>query len=41
MNIGEPLRIVEVDPLTVPVPGLLPQADPTPAEEPSREEWAR
>jgi hypothetical protein len=33
MNIGEPLRIIEVEPLWIP----LPDATPAPAEEPVRE----
>jgi hypothetical protein len=33
MNIGEPLRIIEVEPLWIP----LPDAAPAPAEQPVRE----
>ena len=33
MNIGEPLRIIEVEPLWIP----LPNAAPAPAEQPVRE----
>jgi hypothetical protein len=33
MNIGEPLRIIEVEPLWIP----LPDVEPAPVEQPARE----
>jgi hypothetical protein len=34
MNIGEPLKIVEVVPLDVPIPGEMPEIDNLPVDEP-------
>ena len=34
MNIGEPKRTIEIEPVTVPVPEEVPVEDPVPAEEP-------
>jgi hypothetical protein len=34
MNIGEPRRVVEIEPVAVPIPGSLPLAERTPELEP-------
>ena len=34
MNIGEPKRTIEIEPVTVPVPEEIPIEEPAPAEEP-------
>lgn len=35
MDIGQPKRIIEIEPTSLPVPGVLP--DPMPADRPERE----
>ena len=34
MNIGEPKRTIEIEPVTVPVPEEIPTEKPEPSEEP-------
>ena len=34
MNIGEPKRTIEIEPVTVPVPQEVPTEEPEPSEEP-------
>ena len=34
MNIGEPKRTIEIEPVTVPVPQEVPTEEPEPTEEP-------
>lgn len=34
MNIGEPKRTIEIEPVTVPVPEEIPIEEPEPTEEP-------
>lgn len=34
MNIGEPKRTIEIEPVTVPVPQEIPIEEPEPTEEP-------
>lgn len=35
MNIGPPKRVIEVEPVTLPIPEVLPDPDPAPAREPA------
>jgi hypothetical protein len=35
MDIGEPRKIIEVEPATLPVPETIPMPEPAPAERPS------
>jgi hypothetical protein len=37
MNIGQPKRVVEVEPASLPLPEPAPQSAPPPATEPARE----
>ena len=37
MNIGEPKRVIEIEPVTVPVPETIPVPEPSPEPEPSLE----
>jgi hypothetical protein len=37
VNIGQPKRIIQVEPVSVPLPEFVPEPGPEPAREPSRE----
>lgn len=40
MNIGRPQRIIEIDPVSLPVPDLLPDPEPVPRPKPADPEPA-